>query len=82
MSLVESMQFAVPLTALCNSHDQSAACHGDLVAPGEKLFGASSPYLLRDLTAEVQALRQLGRSEEAAQLEQRTQTISAQSSPN
>jgi tetratricopeptide (TPR) repeat protein len=84
----ESMQFAVPLTALCNNYDQwqkpekSAACHGELVALGEKLFGASSPYLVRDLTAEAQALRQLGRTEEAVKLEQRTQTISAQASPN
>jgi hypothetical protein len=32
---------------------------------------------VRDLTAEAQALRQLGRSDEAAKLEPRTPTISA-----
>jgi Tetratricopeptide repeat len=85
----DSQQMAVPLTAHCYVYDQwhksdkSAACHGELVALGEKLFGPDSPYLVRDLTAEAQALRQLGRPDEAAKLEQRTQTISAaQTSPN
>jgi len=79
---------AVPLTSLCYVYDQwqkpekSAACHGELVALGEKLFGPESPYLVRDLTAEAQALRQLGRSDDAAKLEQRTQTISAAKNQN
>jgi tetratricopeptide (TPR) repeat protein len=84
----DSQQIAVPLTALCYDYDQwqkaekSATCHAELVSLGEKLFGPSSPYLVRDLTAEAQALRRLGRVDEAAKLEQRTQTISAQSNPN
>jgi hypothetical protein len=41
-----------------------------------------SPYLVRDLTAEAQALRQLGRPDDASKLEQRTQTISAAKNPN
>jgi hypothetical protein len=45
-------------------------------------FGPESPYLVGDLTAEAQALRQLGRSGDAAKLEQRTQTISATKNPN
>jgi len=49
----------------------------------EKQFGAESPYLVRDLTAEAQALRKLGRNDEAAKLEQRTQALhSAQTNPN
>ena len=39
--------------------------------------------MIRDLTAEPQALRILGRTEEAVKLEQRMQTIqAAQSDPN
>jgi len=49
----------------------------------EKQFGPDSPYLVRELTAEAKALRQLGRNEEAAKLEQRTQSLqSAQTNPN
>jgi hypothetical protein len=47
------------------------------------LIGPDSPYMIRDLTAEAQALRILGRTEEAVRLEQRTQTIqAAQSNPS
>jgi len=38
----------------------------------EKQFGPDSPYLVRELTAEAQALRKLGRADEAARLEQRS----------
>jgi len=38
----------------------------------EKQFGPDSPYLVRALTAEAQAVRKLGRADEAAKLEQRT----------
>jgi len=49
----------------------------------EKQFGPDSPYLVRELTAEAQALRKLGRADEGARLEQRTQSIqAAQSNPN
>jgi hypothetical protein len=49
----------------------------------EKQFAPDSPYIIRDLTAEAQALRILGRTEEAVKLEQRMQTIrAAQSNPN
>ena len=78
----DSQQMAIPLTSLCYVYDQwqkpekSAACPAELVALGEKLFGPDSPYLVRDLNAEAQALRQLGRPDEAAKLEQRTQIIS------
>jgi hypothetical protein len=63
--------------------EKSAACHARMVALGEKRFGADSPYLVQDLTAEAQALRKLGRNDEAAKLEQRTETLhSAQTNPN
>jgi len=80
---------AIPWTSLCYVYDQwgkadkSAPCHAHLVSMAEKQFGPDSPYVIRDLTAEAQALRELGRTEEAVKLEQRMQTIqAAQSNPN
>jgi hypothetical protein len=82
-------RLAIPLTSLCSLYDQwgkpdkSQSCHGRLVTLEEKQFGASSPYLVRDLAAEAQALRQLGRTEEAAKIEARSRSIqSAQTNPN
>jgi hypothetical protein len=50
---------------------------------GEKILGPDNPQLIRELTAEAQALRKLGRNDEAAKLEQRGQLImAAQSNPN
>jgi Na+(H+)/acetate symporter ActP len=49
----------------------------------EKQFGADSPYLVRDLTAEADALRKLGRTTEADQIQKRLQSLpSAQANPN
>jgi hypothetical protein len=63
--------------------DKSQPCHARLASLEEKQFGTDSPYLVRDLTAEAQALRKLGRTEEAAKIESRTQAIqSAQANPN
>ena len=82
------LRTAVPVNTLCYVYDQwgkpekSAPCHARMIEIGEKQFGTDSPYLVKDLAAEAQALRQLGRTEEATKLEQRTQTISAQSKPN
>jgi hypothetical protein len=85
----EDIRVALPLNSLCYVYDQwgkpekSEPCHARLVAMAEKQFGASSPYLLRDLTAEAQALRKLGRPEDAAKLEQRMQSLqSAQTNRN
>jgi hypothetical protein len=82
-------RLAIPLTSLCQTYDgwgnseKSASCHGRLVSLEEKQFGPASPYLIRDLTAEAQALRKLGRTDDAAKLEQRTQSLqSAQTNPN
>jgi tetratricopeptide (TPR) repeat protein len=74
-------RLAIPLTSLCFVYDQwgkpkeSESCHAHLVSLEEKQFGAESPYLVRDLTAEAQALRQLGRADDAAKIDQRTQSI-------
>ena len=82
-------RLAIPWTSLCAVYDEwgkaekSASCHAHLVTMAEKQFGPDSPYLVRELTAEAQALRKLGRADEAARLEQRTQSIqAAQSDPN
>ncbi|MGC0772676.1 MAG: tetratricopeptide repeat protein [Candidatus Acidiferrum sp.] len=79
----------LPVNTLCMFYDQtanpekSAACHARMVSLGEKRFGADSPLLMQDLTAEAQALRKLGRNDEAAKLEKRTQSLqSAQTNPN
>lgn len=79
----------LPVNTLCMFYDQtanfekSAACHARMVALGEKRFGTDSPRLAEDLTAEAQALRKLGREDEAAKIEKRTQSLqSAQTNPN
>jgi hypothetical protein len=75
------LRVAVPLASLCYVYDQrgkaaqSETCHGQLVSMAEKQFGPNSSYLLQDLTAEAHALRQLGRTDEAPRIEQRTQSI-------
>jgi len=79
----------IPVNTLCMFYDRtdnpekSAACHARIITLGEKKFGADSPYLVHDLTAEAQALRKLGRNDEAAKLEKRTQSLqSAQTNSN
>jgi tetratricopeptide (TPR) repeat protein len=85
----EDPHMSIALGSLCYIYDQwdkpdkSAPCHARIVAMAEKQFGPDSPFLVRDLTAEAKSLRQLGRNEEAAKLEQRTQALqSAQTNPN
>lgn len=74
-------RMVLPVNTLCTFYDQtgnfekSAACHARMVSLGEKRFGADSHYLVQDLTAEAQALRKLGRNDEAAKLEKRTQSL-------
>jgi hypothetical protein len=49
----------------------------------EKQFGADSHYLVQDLTGEAQALRQLGRNEEADKVQHRLDSLqSARANPN
>jgi tetratricopeptide (TPR) repeat protein len=84
----DDYRMAIPLTTLCFVNDQwgkpdnAQPCHARLVSLEEKPFGSDSP-LVSDLTAEAQALRQLGRAEEATKIETRTKAIqSAQTSPH
>jgi tetratricopeptide (TPR) repeat protein len=79
---------ALPLTSLCRVYDEwgkpekAEPCHARLVSMAESQFGADSPYLVNELSAEAEALRKLGRTAEAARLEQRSQSIqAAQSAP-
>jgi tetratricopeptide (TPR) repeat protein len=85
----DDYRMAIPLTTLSSVYDQwgkpdkSQPCHARLVSLEEKQFGSNSRYLVSDLTAEAQALRQLGRAEEAAKIETRAQAIqSAQTNPH
>jgi hypothetical protein len=77
----DDQRTALPWTSLCYVYDQwskfdkSAPCHAHLVRMAEKLFGSDSPYLAQDLTGQAKALRQLGRNEEAAKIEQRLQSL-------
>lgn len=85
----DNIQLVLPVAGLCQAYDasaqleKSAACHARIVALEEKQFGAESPYLVRDLTAEAAALRKLGRNDDAAKLEKRTQALqTSQTNPN
>jgi hypothetical protein len=76
------------LTTLYFLYDQwgkpnkSQPCHARLITLEEAQFGANSPYLVRNLSAEAQALRELGGADEATKIESPTQAIaSAQSKP-
>src|SRR6266853_2990930 len=60
--------------------EKSLPCHAHLVSLAEKLFGSDSAFLAQDLTGEARALRQLGRNEEAAKLEQRAQSLQSSQS--
>lgn len=77
----DDKRIAEPLNSLCSLYDRSgsaekaAPCHARLVSLTEQQFGPNSQHLVRDLIAEAQALRQLGRNDEAAVVEQRVQTI-------
>jgi len=85
----DDYRIAVPVTSLCHVYDEwgkpdkSQPCHARLVALVEKQFGFDSPYLVRDLTAEADALRKLGRAGEADLIQKRLQSLqSAQPKPN
>jgi hypothetical protein len=81
---------AIPYATLCQVYDQwdkpenSQECYAHMVSLEEKQFGATSSYLARDLNSEAQALRQLGRAGEAANVEARAQSLqgSAQQQPH
>ena len=82
------LRLVIPVGGLCHVYDQwnkaekAVSCYARLISLEEKQFGAASPYLVRDLTAEAQALRKLGRTDDAAKLEQRTQSLQSAANPN
>jgi hypothetical protein len=61
----DNFQLTLPVAGLCQAYDASgqtekaAACHARMVSLVEKQYGPDTPYLVRDLTAEAQALRNL-----------------------
>jgi hypothetical protein len=72
-----------PLSVLCDLYtrwdkpEKAEPCYGRLDMMLEKQFGPDHPILLQSLMARAQMLRKLGRADEAKQLEQRVQAISA-----
>jgi tetratricopeptide (TPR) repeat protein len=79
----------INLSYLCGIYDRwgqpgkSEPCDRHLLAVLEKQHGANSPVLASTLTSEAQALRSLGRAEEAAKVEERLKSIQAlASAPN
>jgi hypothetical protein len=79
----------IALASLCNLYekwdkpDKAEPCYRQTLAALDKQYGADSPVLLDTLTKEANVLRRLGRTEEAAQIEQRMQsTRASQTNPN
>jgi hypothetical protein len=78
------------LGALCTLYDRWGkaekleSCHRRLIAIMEKQYGPDSAFLEQTLTREAKTLRTLGRTDEAAQVEQRLKSLqpSAAVSPN
>jgi tetratricopeptide (TPR) repeat protein len=71
----------IPLYGLCDVYDhlgkaaESQLCWHRATEIMETQVGQDSPDLLAALTSEAKALRQLGRKDEADQLEQRSEKI-------
>jgi len=65
------------LSVLCSIYDRLAKpekvarCQGQLLAILEKQYGPDNPIIVPTLTSQAQALRGLGRNEDAAKIEQR-----------
>jgi tetratricopeptide (TPR) repeat protein len=79
----DNIGMSIPLTALCSLYDhwdqptKAAACDQRLLIVLEKQYGASSPVLVGLLASESKALRGMGRSDEAAKVDQRVAQIRA-----
>lgn len=77
----EAYEVLVPLYGLCDLYDRwgkpdkSQPCWHRVTGIVEKLAGESSPDLSASLTNEVNALRKLGRKDEAEQIEERLRKI-------
>jgi len=71
------------LTALCGTYDlwgkpeNSERFHKHLLVILEKQYGPDNPIIVPALTSQAQALRSLGRNDEATKIEQRIKTIHA-----
>jgi tetratricopeptide (TPR) repeat protein len=76
-----------PLASLCNIYDRwgkpdkAEPCYRQSASVVAKQYGADSPILLDVLPKEVQALKALGRLDEAKQVEQRIESIRAAAGP-
>jgi len=79
----EAVVLLMPLGTLCSLYDnwekpdRSEPCDRQLLTILEKQFGENSPQLVSTLASEAKALRSLGRTEEAAQVEKRLESIQA-----
>jgi hypothetical protein len=71
----------IPLWGLCDLYDhqgkpgKSQPCWHRATGLMEKQYGENSPNLVASLTNEANALRQLGRKEDADQLDERLRKI-------
>ena len=77
----EAYEVLVPLYGLCDLYDRwdkpekSQPCWHRVTGIVEKVAGENSPDLSASLTNETNALRKLGRKDEADQLEERLRKI-------
>jgi hypothetical protein len=77
----EGINMLLPLASACNLYDKwrkpdkLEPYDRQLLAVLEKQFGPNSPQLATTLTSEAHALRSLGRSQEAADVENRLASI-------
>jgi Tfp pilus assembly protein PilF len=55
--------------------DKAASCYAQLVAITGKQYGPDSPFLAQPLTAQANALRKIGRNNDAAAVEQRINAL-------
>jgi tetratricopeptide (TPR) repeat protein len=79
----DGMGVSFPLASLCNLYDQwgkpdkAEPCYRQTLDVVTKQYGADTPILLNVLPKEAQALRALGRLDEAKQVEHRMEAIRA-----
>jgi tetratricopeptide (TPR) repeat protein len=69
------------VSSLCNVYDamrdpaKAEPCHARMITLEEKEYGPTSPRLAMDLNSEARILRELGRTSEAASVEERAQSL-------
>jgi tetratricopeptide (TPR) repeat protein len=73
----------INLNMLCAIYDRAsqpdkvAPCQAHMLEIMEKQYGPDNPILISTLTSEAQALRKIGRNDEAAKIEQRIKSLQA-----